>query len=169
MRTQCCLLGVSRSSAAYQPVPETAEDLATKRKIDEIYIKDPTLGSRRLPTILQREHGILVNRKKVQRLRQEMGLEAIYCRPRTSIPGAGHEVVPYLLRTLAVEHPNQVWCTDITYVPLAHGSAYLCAVMDWYSRRVLGWAVSNTMDVELCLEAYRMAVRTAGCAPEILN
>jgi putative transposase len=169
MRTQCKLLGVSRSTASYKPVAEPSEDVRLKHKLDRIYTQDPCLGSRRLVTILQRDHGLMANRKRLQRLRREMGLETIYCRPRTSKPGAGHEVVPYLLRTLVIDRPNHVWCADITYVPLPRGHAYLCAVMDWFSRRVLGWAVSNTMDVALCLEAYRMAKQTAGCTPEIFN
>jgi len=169
MRRQCELLGVARSSVDYRPVPESEEDLRIKRILDEIYMIDPCLGSRRLVTVLKRDHGIAVNRKKVQRLRQEMGIEAIYCKPRTSIPDDGHRKYPYLLRNLAVERPDQVWCTDITYVPMPGGSAYLCAVMDWYSRKVLGWAVSNTMGAGLCLEALDKALVGTGKVPEIFN
>jgi len=169
MRKQCKLLGVARSSVDYQPVKEKEEDLKIKRLLDEIYMKDPCLGSRRLPTILKRDHEILVNRKRVQRLRREMGLEAIYCKPRTSIPDDGHRKYPYLLRNLTVERPDQVWCTDITYVPMPHGSAYLCAVMDWHSRKVLGWSLSNTMETGLCLEALDSAMSNTGRVPEIFN
>lgn len=169
MRKQCELLGVARSSVDYQPVAESAEDLHLKRLIDEIYLIDPCLGTRRLKTILAREYGLKVNRKKLQRLRREMGIEAIYCKPRTSIPDDGHRKYPYLLRNLAVERPDQVWCTDITYVPMPGGNAYLCAVMDWYSRKVLGWAVSNTMETGLCLEALEKALINTGTVPEIFN
>jgi putative transposase len=139
------------------------------RLMDEIYLKDPTLGTRRLVTVLERDCGLAVNRKRLQRLRRFMGVEAIYCRPRTSIPHRGHKVYPYLLRDMTVTKPNKVWCTDITYVPMKRGHGYLCAVMDWHSRKVLGWSVSNTMDTHLCLEALRKAVKAAGCVPEILN
>ena len=148
---------------------ENEEDLRIKRLIDEYYMIDPCLGTRRLKTILERENGLTVNRKRLQRLRREMGIEAIYCKPRTSIPDDGHRKYPYLLRNLAVVRSNQVWCTDITYVPMPHGHAYLCAVMDWYSRKVLGWAVSNTMETGLCLEALDNAMRSTGQVPEIFN
>ena len=157
MRRQCELLGVARSSVTYQHATEKAGDLHIKRLLDEYYMIDPCQGTRRLKTLLERENGLVVNRKRLQRLRREMGIEAIYCKARTSIPDDGHRKYPYLLRNLVVERPNQVWCTDITYVPMPHGHAYLCAVMDWYSRKVLGWAVSHTMGVELCLEALNRA------------
>lgn len=169
MRKQCQLLDVSRSSSAYEPVPEKDVDLRIKRLLDELYLIDPCLGSRRLKTILARDYGIKVNRKRLQRLRREMGLEAIYCKPRTSIPDDGHRKYPYLLRNLVIERPNQVWCTDITYVPMPGGNAYLCAVMDWYSRRVLGWSVSNTMETGLCLDALEKAFASTGQVPEIFN
>ena len=169
MRTQCHLLEVARSTVDYVPQPESALNLRLKRLLDELYLIDPCLGTRRLTTILKREHGIKVNRKRLQRLRREMGLEAIYCKPRTSIPDDGHRKYPYLLRDLSVERPNQVWCTDITYVPMPGGNAYLCAVMDWHSRRVLGWSVSNTMETGLCLEALEKAFANTGQVPEIFN
>jgi putative transposase len=169
MRKQCELLEVARSSVDYQPVAVRAEDIKIKRLLDEIYMVDPCLGSRRLVTILERDHGIKVNRKRLQRLRQEIGQEAIYCKPRTSIPDDGHRKYPYLLRNLSIERPDQVWCTDITYVPMPQGHAYLCAVMDWHSRKVLGWTVSNTMDTSLCLDALKKAMRSTGCVPEIFN
>lgn len=169
MRRQCELLGVARSSVSYQLVAESKQDLAVKRLLDELYMADPCLGTRRLKTVLLRDNGLLVNRKRLQRLRQEMGIEAIYCKPRTSIPDDGHRKYPYLLRGLAIERPNHVWCTDITYIPMPHGHAYLCAVMDWYSRKVLGWAVSNTMETGLCLEALENALLNTGETPEIFN
>ena len=169
MTKQCELLGVARSTVAYKPVTESDEDLRAKRFLDEIFLVDPCLGSRRLVTVLLRDYDITINRKHVQRLRQEMGLEAIWCKPRTSIADDGHRKHPYLLRGLHIYRPNQVWCTDITYVPMAKGSAYLCVVMDWYSRKVLGWAVSNTMDTSLCLKALANALRLTGKVPEIFN
>lgn len=169
MRRQCELLGVARSSVDYEPVAENEEDLRLKRLLDEYYLIDPCLGTRKLKTLLKSEYGLVVNRKRLQRLRREMGIEAIYCKPRTSVFDDGHRKYPYLLRNLAVTRPNQVWCTDITYVPMPHGHAYLCAVMDWYSRKVLGWAVSNTMETGLCLEALDKALASTGEVPEIFN
>jgi putative transposase len=160
---------VARSTAAYQPVAVDPEDIQIKRLLDEIYLIDPCLGSRRLVTVLKRDHGVRVNHKRLDRLRREMGHEAIRCKPRTSIPDDGHRKYPYLLRNLAIERPDHVWCSDITYVATEHGNAFLCAVMDWYSRKVLGWAVSNTMGTELCLEALEMALRSTGRVPEIFN
>jgi putative transposase len=169
MTKQCELLGIARSSVSYKPVPENEEDLRIKRLLDELYLVDPCLGTRRLVPVLKRDYGIRISRKKLQRLRREMGIEAIYCKPSTSKSNPGHRKYPYLLRTLTVERPNQVWCTDITYVPMPGGSAYLCAVMDWYSRKVLGWAVSNTMETGLCLKALSNALESTGKVPEIFN
>ncbi len=169
VRRQCELLEVARSSVDYEPVPESAEDLRAKRVLDELYLDDPCLGSRRLVTLLERDYGILFNRKHVQRLRREMGLEAIYCQPRTSLPNHAHRKYPYLLRGVSIGRPDQVWCADITYVPMPGGHAYLCAVMDWHSRKVLGWALSNTLDTALCLRALHAALRSTGKIPDIFN
>ena len=169
LRRQCALLGVARSTVAYVPVAEDPEDVRIKRLVDEIYMKDPCLGVRRLVTVLARDHGLKVNRQRLQRLRRELGHEAIWCRPRTSIPDAGHVQYPYLLPHLAVTRPDQVWCSDLTYVPMPAGHAFLCAVMDWHTRKVLGWALSNTMDTGLGLEALKQALETAGRVPEIFN
>ena len=169
MRRQCGLLDVARSSVGYRKAPEDPQDRLIKRLLDEIYLKDPCLGSRRLVTVLERDYDIKVNRKRVQRLRAEMGVETIWCRPRTTIADDGHRKYPYLLREMAVTRPDQVWCADITYVPMNRGNAYLCAVMDWHSRKVLGWALSNTMDAGLCIEALKRALETAGRVPEIFN
>jgi putative transposase len=169
VRTQCDLLGVARSSVNYVPKPEPAEDVRLRRLLDEIYLRDPCLGTRRLVSVLARDHGLVVNRKRLQRVRRHMGVEAIYCKPRTSIPAKAHRIYPYLLRDLPVTRPDQVWCADITYIPMPRGHAYLCAVMDWPSRCVLGWAVSNTMDVALCLQALTRAKASVGCVPEIFN
>ena len=168
-RRQAELLAVARSSAAYQPVPERGADRRVMRIMDELYLKAPSLGSRPLVTLLERDHGILINRKRVQRLRRAMGLEAIWCRPRTTVPDRSHRKYPYLLRDLKIDRANQVWCTDFTYVPMPVGHAYLCAVMDWHTRKVLGWTVSNTMDTELCLNALQKALTLTGTRPEIFN
>jgi putative transposase len=120
-------------------------------------------------TILERDYDRKVNRKRLCRLRREMGQEAIWCQPRTSIPDDTHRKYPYLLRKLKIERPDHVWCADITYVPMAHGNAYLCAVMDWHSRKVLGWELSNTMDSGLCLRALEKALARTGRVPEIFN
>ncbi len=168
-RAQCELLGVSRSRLHYVPVAESAEDLRLKRLLDEIYLRDPCLGTRRLVRLLERDYAIKINRKRIQRLRREMGVETIWCRPRTSIPNESHRKYPYLLGNLAITRADQVWCADITYVPMPHGKAYLCAVMDWHSRKVLGWALSNTMDNSLCQEALAAAVAQSKELPEIFN
>jgi putative transposase len=169
MRRQCELLRVARSTVDYQAVLENPEDIRIKRLLDEIYMVDPCLGSRRLVTVLARDHGVEINRKRLQRIRREIGHEAIWCKPRTSIPDNGHRKYPYLLRRLPITRPDHVWCTDITYVPMPGGHAYLCAVMDWHSRKVLGWAVSNTMETGLCLEALNNALKSTGRVPEIFN
>lgn len=169
MRRQSRLLGVARSTAGYKPAAENPEDMRIKRLLDETYLIDPCLGSRRLVTVLERDHDVKVNRKRLDRLRREMGHEAIWCKPRTSIPDDGHRKYPYLLRELAIKRPDHVWCADITYVPMPRGHAYLCAVMDWHSRKVLGWAVSNTMGTDLCLKALEMALEFTGKVPEIFN
>lgn len=169
MRRQCELLSISRSSTVYQHKDDNPENIRVKRIQDELYLIDPCLGSRRLVTVLERDYAVKVNRKRVQRLRREMGIEAIYCKPRTSITNKEHKKFPYLLRNLEVDRVDLVWTTDITYVPMPYGNAYLCAVMDWHFRKVLGWAVSNTMDTSLCLRAFDRAVKNAGVVPEIFN
>ena len=163
---QCALLGLSRSSYYYRPATDTTENLALMALIDREYTAHPFLGSRRLTTWLQAK-GRQVNRKRVQRLMRLMGLEAVYPKPRLSISGTGHKVYPYLLRGVAIERADQVWSTDITYIPLPKGFMYLTAVMDWYSRFVLSWRLSNTLDVAFCLEALDEALRQ-GC-PEVFN
>jgi len=169
VRKQCALLGLARSTVSYKPVEEDPENIRIKRLLDEIYLIDPCLGSRRLVAVLERDHGVKTGRERVARLRREMGQETIWCKPRTSIPDDGHRKYPYLLRNLAIERPDQVWCADITYVPMPRGNAYLCVVMDWYSRKELGWALSNTMGTDLCLEALEKALRSTGKVPEIFN
>lgn len=169
IRTQCELLGVARSTLDYEPVKQSAEEVRLLRILDELYLRDPCLGSRRLAALLARDHGMVLNRKRLQRLRRKMGMETIWCRPRTTIADSTHHKYPYLLRDFEVKRSDQVWCADITYVPMPQGHAYLCAVMDWKSRKVLGWALSNTMDAALCREALEMAVRQSRRLPEIFN
>lgn len=158
---QCELVGLARSTWYYEPVGETAENLALMRQIDEVYLKWPFYGSRKIAEELG------VNRKRVQRLMRRMGLQAIYPKRRTTWPGAGHKVYPYLLRDIEITRPDQVWATDITYVPMRHGFLYLVAIMDWYSRYVLSWRLSNTLDGTFCVEALEEALRRA--RPEIFN
>jgi putative transposase len=163
---QCELLGLGRSSYYYQPATETAANLSLMALIDREYTAHPFRGSRGMTTWLQRE-GHAVNRKRVQRLMRLMGLEAVYPKPRLSVSGAGHKVYPYLLRNVAIERADQVWSTDITYIPMPQGFMYLTAVMDWYSRYVLSWRLSNSLDVEFCLEALEEALSQS--CPEVFN
>ena len=164
---QCRLLKVARSTLYYQPVPVSADDLAVMRRMDELYLACPFYGSRRMSAVLRRE-GWAVNRKRVRRLMRLMGLWAIYQKPNTSRQHPEHKVYPYLLRGLTIDRPNQVWCADITYIPMAKGFVYLVAVMDWFSRRVLAWRVSITMETDFCVEALRDAMERFG-QPDIFN
>lgn len=154
---QCELLGISRSSLYYQPVRPSDEELALLRLLDEQYLKTPFYGSRRMTIHLQ-QLGYSVNRKRVQRLMRQMGLYAIYPKPKLSKQHPDHQVYPYLLRGVDIARVNQVWSTDITYLPVLKGHFYLVAVMDWFSRKVLSWQISNTMDVQFCIEALETAL-----------
>ena len=164
---QCELLGLPRASYYHRPQPKPAEDRRLMRLIDETYLAFPFFGSRQMTRWLRRQ-GERINRKRVQRLMRVMGLEAIYQKPNLSRAQPGHRIYPYLLRKLAVTRPNQVWATDITYVPVHGGYAYLCAVIDWHSRYVLAWELSNTLDASFCARAVQRAIDAHG-APEILN
>jgi putative transposase len=164
---QCRLLKIHRSSFYYRSKPAKAEDLELMRLIDEQYLNTPMWGSRSMRSHLQRL-GYKINRKHVQRLMRLMGLEAIYPKPKTSRPHPEHKIYPYLLRNLRVERPNQVWAADITYIPMSRGFMYLVAVMDWHSRKVLSWRLSNTMEADFCVEALQEAMECYGC-PEIFN
>ena len=166
VRRQCELLGLPRSTYYYEPATESLENLALMRRIDEQYLKTPFYGSRRMADCLSR-CGPPVNRKRVQRLMRLMGIEAVYPRKKTSIPGVGHKVYPYLLRDVEVVRANQVWCTDITYLPMWRGFMYLVAIMDWYSRYVLSWRISNSLETSFCLEALEAALELG--RPEIFN
>jgi putative transposase len=167
VRRQCELLSICRSSLYYEPEPMDEEQCELMRRIDQIHLNHPCYGSRML-TVQLRAQGHLVNRKRVQRLMRLMGLESMAPKPDTSRPAAEHPVFPYLLRGLKICRVNQVWATDITYIPMAHGFAYLVAVMDWYSRRVLSWRLSNTLDGGFCVEALKEALSRFG-KPEIFN
>jgi putative transposase len=166
IRRQCELLGLNRSSLYYEPAGETAENLRLMRKIDEQYTARPFYGSRRMTRWLI-DQGEEVNRKRVQRLMRTMGLEAIYPKPRLSAAGTGHKIYPYLLRGVTIQRPDQVWSTDITYVPMVSGFMYLAAVIDWYSRYVIAWRLSNTLDGAFCLEMLEEALRSG--KPEVFN
>jgi len=167
MRRQCELLGVNRSTLYYEPVEPDREELDLMRRIDELHLKHPFFGSRSIAQTLKRD-GVEVNRKRVQRLMRLMGLESTAPKPNTSKPSPEHPKYPYLLRNLTVSRINQAWAADITYIPLSRGFAYLVAVIDLYSRRVLAWRLSNTLETSFCLEALHEALKRFG-RPEIFN
>jgi putative transposase len=154
---QCELLSISRSGFYYEPLGESAENLALMRIIDEEFLAFPYYGSRQMARHLRRK-GHLVGRRRVRRLMIKMGLTAIYQKPRTSTPNPEHRIYPYLLRNLAIDRPNQVWCADITYISMRHGFMYLVVVMDWATRFVLSWRVSNSMEADFCIEALEEAL-----------
>lgn len=167
LRRQCELLGLSRSGVYYEPEPTSLEELALMRRIDELHLRLPFYGSRKVAEALKAE-GYPVNRKRVQRLMRQMGLEALAPKPSTSKPAQERPAYPYLLRGLTVCRVNQVWAADITYIPLELGFAYLVAILDWYSRRVLSWRLSNTLDADFCVESLQDALERFG-TPEIFN
>jgi putative transposase len=167
IRKQAKVLEISRSSVYYAPRPISAADLILMRRIDELHLNYPFAGSRMLRDMLSRQ-GLEVGRRHVRSLMRKMAIEAIYRRPSTSRPAPGHRIYPYLLRGVAVTRPNQVWAMDITYIPMARGFVYLAAVVDWFSRRVLAWRLSITMDTSFCLEALQDAL-SKNEKPEIFN
>lgn len=167
LKRRCALLSVARSTAYYQPTPEPSGDETLMRAMDKIHLRLPFYGSRRIVDELATE-GHVVNRKRVKRLMRRMGIHALYPKPNTSRANHAHKVYPYLLRDLNIGRANQVWCTDITYIPMRKGFLYLVAVMDWHSRKVLSWRLSNTLDTEFCVEALREALHHYG-TPEIFN
>jgi putative transposase len=164
---QCALLELSRSSVYYKPVPLSARDLELMRQIDEIHLACPFYGSRKIRNELW-ARGHAVGRDRVRRLMRRMGIEALYIKPRLSASHPGHRKYPYLLRGLAITQANQVWTADITYIPMARGFCYLVAIMDWASRMVLSWRLSNTLDSAFCVDALEEAITRYGC-PEIFN
>ncbi|WP_439646696.1 IS3 family transposase [Salidesulfovibrio brasiliensis] len=167
VRRQCRILKLQRSTYYYQPVGESMYNLSLMKRIDELFMELPFFGSRQMRNIL-RDEGHQVGRGRVRRLMRKMGLMAIYQKPRTSQPHPQHKRYPYLLRNMAITRPNQVWCADITYIPMKRGFLYLVAIMDWHSRAVLSWRLSNTMDADFCVSALEDAMNRYG-VPEIFN
>jgi putative transposase len=164
---QAEVLAISRGSVYYLPRPVPERDLALMRRIDELHMDYPFAGARMMRGLLKREgHG--VGRRHVGTLMRKMGIEALYRRPRTSKPEPGHKVYPYLLKDMKIDGPNQVWATDISYIPMAKGFVYLCCVIDWFSRKVLSWKVSITMETSFCVEALQEALEKHG-APAVFN
>lgn len=170
VRRQCQLLEVNRSRLAPASSKFTSEDAVLCRLIDDIHLEDPAFGARKIRDVLRRHHGIHAGRSRVARLMRHMGVAAVYRRPRTSVPGKGeeHRVYPYLLSG-GVDRADGAWCADITYLPVGKGFAYLVAVMDWHTRAVLSWKLSNTLDTAFCVEAFKEAVRVTGKTPAIFN
>lgn len=164
---QCQLLNLSRSSWYYQAKGENSLNLMLMRLIDEQFLQTPYYGSRQMARHLRRQ-GYCVGRKRIRRLMRLMGLEAIYQTPKTSLSHPEHKIYPYLLKGLSINKPNQVWCTDITYIPLKRGFLYLVAIMDWYSRKILSWRLSNTLDTDFCCQSLKEAIQVYG-VPEIFN
>ncbi|PCI54368.1 MAG: hypothetical protein COB36_10280 [Alphaproteobacteria bacterium] len=167
IKRQCELVSISRSTFYHTAQGESPLNLLLMRLIDEQFMETPYYGSRQMARHLRRA-GYCVSRKRVRRLMRKIGLTPIYQKPRTSTPYPRHKVYPYLLRGLDISRPNQVWCTDITYIPMKRGFLYLVAIMDWNSRRVLSWRLSNSMDVSFCIEALEEAIERYG-TPEIFN
>jgi putative transposase len=167
VKRQAEALDISRGTAYYQPRPVPEQDLLLMRAIDELHLDHPFAGSRMLRDLL-RQQGLDAGRLHVGTLMAKMGIEAIYRRPNTSKPAPGHRIYPYLLRNLKIDRPNQVWAMDISYIPMARGFVYVCAVVDWFSRRILSWRLSITMDASFCIEAVEEALATHG-GPEIFN
>ena len=167
IRRQCELIGLNRATYYWQPAGETPLNLKLMQLIDREYTKTPFYGYRKITVRLNDYHGYEVNHKRVARLMQKMGLQAIYPRPRTTIPDLQHKKYPYLLRGLAITRPSQVWSTDITYIPMPHGFMYLVAIIDWYSRFVIAWQLSNTLDGSFCLDTLQRALEQG--QPEIFN
>ena len=165
---QCELLGIPRSNYYYSPASESSENLKLMRIMDEEHTKHPFHGVKGMTNFLNINRKNMLNIKRIRRLMRLMGLEAIYPKPRLSIPGPGHMIMPYLLRDIVIDHPNHVWSTDITYIPMYKGFMYLVAVIDWCSRRVLSWELSNTLSTQFCVDALDMAFNKFG-VPEIFN
>jgi putative transposase len=169
VRRQCELLKISRSLVYSLPRGEPEANLLIMREIDELHLEDASAGSRRMRSYLRRRGWPKISRGRVKRLMRLMGTEAVYPRKRTTIPGGPSGIHPYRLRGLDIVRPNQVWCADITYIPMAKGFMYLFAIMDWHSRKILAWELSNTLDTSFCLRVLNRAVETTGTVPEIFN
>lgn len=169
VRRQCELLGISRTLIYSVPKDDSEENIQIMKEIDQLHLKDASAGSRRMCSYLQRKGWTTISRGRVKRLLRVMGVEAVYPRKRTTIPGGSSKVYPYQLKDLEINRPNQVWCADITYIPMAKGFMYLFAIMDWYSRRIIAWELSNTLDTRFCLQTLNKAVETTGKVPDIFN
>ncbi len=169
LRRQCDLLGVSRNRLYREASETSAENLRVMERIDMLHLEDPSAGARRLADYLERGGFGRLGRRRVRRLMRTMALEAVYPRPRTTLPLSQAARYPYLLRNVTIDRPNQVWCADITYLPMRRGFMYLVAILDWRSRKVLAWELSNTLDTAFCVRALRRAIAKAGTAPEIMN
>ena len=168
IRCQCALLDIPRSLVYYSLKGESAETRALMRLIDQLHLQDPSAGSRRMYKYLRRLTGTKPGRKRIVRLMKLMGVEAVYPRKRTTIPGGPAGIYPYRLTGLTIDRPNQVWCADITFIPMRRGFMYLFAIMDWYSRKIIAWELSNTLDTGFCLTTLNRALKTSG-TPEIFN
>ena len=168
IRRQCRLLHIHRSMIYYDLTEETVENQELMKKLDHLYLEDPSAGSRRMSSYLRRQTDKATNRKRVRRLMRKMGIEAIYPRKRTTIPGGPSGIYPYRLKGLKISRPNQVWCADITFIPMRRGYMYLFAIMDWHSRKVIDWELSNTLDLTFCLDCLKRAIKHSG-TPEIMN
>ena len=168
IRCQCALLHIPRSLVYYSLQGESAETRALMRLIDQLHLQDPSAGSRRMYKYLRRLTGTKPGRKRIVRLMKLMGVEAVYPRKRTTIPGGPAGIYPYRLTGLTIDRPNQVWCADITFIPMRRGFMYLFAIMDWYSRKIIAWELSNTLDTGFCLTTLNRALKTSG-TPEIFN
>jgi putative transposase len=164
---QCQMLDLARSTVDYEPVLIALKDLSLMRRIDELHLEFPFAGVRMLRDVLRKE-GDVIGRKRVRTVMQNMGIKALYPKPRTSERGPAHPIFPYLLRDLIIDRPNHVWAADMTYIPMRRGFVYLAAVMDWATRKVLSWQVSNTLTTDFCLDAVREAITRYGC-PELFN
>jgi putative transposase len=169
LRRQCDLLGVSRKRLYREASETSAEDLRIMAQLDKMHVRDPSAGSRRLAGYLERGGFGRLSRRRVRRLMRTMALEAVYPRPRTTLPASAAGRHPYLLRNVTIDRPNQVWCADITYLPMRRGFMYLVAILDWRSRKVLAWELSNTLDTAFCLRALRRALAKTGTTPAIMN
>lgn len=169
IRRQCELLDVNRNRLDPANPKRSKDDEQIMRLLDALHLDHPSYGARMLQVLLKRDFELKVGRKRLRRLMQLACIEACYQKPRTSLPGKGHKIYPYLLRNMNISDADEVWCSDITYIPMPKGFCYLCAVMDWHSRAVLGWAVSTSMDTNLCIEAFEMAMAQTGRKPKIMN
>ena len=167
VRKQCELIELNRANVYRDRAAVTSDELELMRRMDELHMKWPFMGSRKIARGLSTEKQ-RINRKCVQRLMRKMGIKALYCKPKTSVRNPEHKVYPYLLKDIVVTQTNQVWATDITYIPMQKGFCYLVAIIDWYSRKVLSWRLSNSLDTSFCLEAFNEAI-DKHCAPEIFN